>query len=205
MLSLSASDKLVLSATRLFYARGITASGVDTIVAEAGVSKPTLYAHFRTKQHLIAAVLERQHQQRRASLEAHLQDRQALSAPKRLLSIFDWIAAHQRGEWARGCPFVNASVELTGAEDVAAHNVIRRHKRWFRGVLTALSKEAGVASPAALSSQLHLLIEGANARMLAETDHAAIADAKRAAGVLIADAQRSRRIARPRRATRNDC
>lgn len=192
MRATSTNEKLILAATRLFYERGITASGVDTIVAMSGVSKPSLYAHFGTKHQLVAAVLDGQHQQRRASLDAHLQARSALSAPKRLLSIFDWVAAQQGSEWARGCPFVNASVELVGTEDDAAKDVIRRHKRWFRGVLAALAKEAGVVGAATLASQLHLLIEGANARMLAERDLAAIADAKRAAEVLLAHGHKSR-------------
>jgi AcrR family transcriptional regulator len=187
----SASDKLIHTATRLFYERGIAATGVDTIVAGAGVSKPTLYTHFLTKRRLIAAVLDRQHQQRRAALEAHLQARSAFSADERLLSVFDWVATQQRGGWSRGCPFVNASVELDMAEDRAAKSVIRRHKRWFRSVLARLAGQAGVAPSEVVASQLHLLIEGANARMVAEGDHTAIATAKRAARTLLAEGRKS--------------
>ncbi|MGH9054722.1 MAG: TetR/AcrR family transcriptional regulator [Acidimicrobiales bacterium] len=183
-----ARDKLLASAARLFYARGITASGVDTIVAESGVSKPTLYAHFHTKNDLVAAVLEDRHRRRRASLESYLAQRSELSARNRLLSVFDWIAGHQHGAWARGCPFVNASVELVRVEDAAARNVVRAHKRWFRGVLAGLATEAGALDPAAIASGLHLLIEGANARMLAEDDLTGIADARHAGEVLLAAA-----------------
>ncbi|MGH3160192.1 MAG: TetR/AcrR family transcriptional regulator [Streptosporangiaceae bacterium] len=180
--------RLLDGAARLFYERGIAASGVDAISAVSGVSKPTLYGHFGTKSALVAMVLERQHQQRRASLEEHLAARSALAPAGRLLSVFDWIAAHQRGDWRRGCPFVNASVELVRPADGTAREAVRRHKRWFRGVLAGLAEEAEVADPVAMASQLHLLIEGANARMLAEGDAAAIGDARRAAGVLLAAA-----------------
>lgn len=193
MPSLSASEKLIHTATRLFYEHGITATGVDTIVAVSGVSKPTLYAHFGTKHRLIAAVLDRQHQERRVSLEAHLQARSTLSAPGRLLTIFDWVAAQQRSAWNRGCPFVNASVELAMAEDKVAKAVVQRHKRWFRGVLAALAGEAGAAASEAVASQLHLLIEGANARMLAEGDLMAIVAAKQAARTLLGGIPKSRR------------
>ncbi len=196
MTSPSPSEKLIQTATRLFYERGITASGVDAIVASSGVSKPTLYAHFGTKHRLIAAVLDRQHQERRTSLEAHLQTRSALPAAERLLSIFDWMAAHQRTAWARGCPFVNASVELVTTEDQAAKDIIRRHKRWFRGILATLAKEAGAVPTAAVASQIHLLIEGANARMLTEGDLRAIEAAKQAARIILADARNSRRAKR---------
>lgn len=183
-----ARDKLLSTASQLFYARGITATGVDTIVAESGVSKPTLYAHFRTKNDLVAAVLEDRHRQRRASLEAYLAERCELSAHDRLMSVFDWIADHQRGAGARGCPFVNASVELVRAEDTAARRVVRVHKRWFRGVLTELAAEAGAPDAAAIAAALHLLIEGANIRMLAEGDRTGIADARRTGETLLAAA-----------------
>jgi AcrR family transcriptional regulator len=192
-MSPSASEKLIHTATRLFYERGITATGVDAIVAGSGISKPTLYAHFGTKHRLIAAVLDRQHQERRASLEAHLQARSGMSAAERLLSIFDWVAAQQRSAWTRGCPFVNASVELVMAEDSDAKHVIRRHKRWFRGVLAALAGQAGAEAAGEMASQLHLLIEGANARMLAEGDRTAVAAAKQVAQTLLANIARSRR------------
>lgn len=183
-----ARDKLVATASRLFYARGIAASGVDTIVAESGVSKPTLYAHFRTKNDLVAAVLEDRHERRRASLEAHLAERSQLPARDRLLSVFDWIADHQRGAGARGCPFVNASVELVRAEDAAARKVVRGHKRWFRCVLTDLAAEAEVPDAEVIAAALHLLIEGANIRMLAEDDPSGIADARDAGERLLASA-----------------
>lgn len=191
------------TAARLFYEQGIAASGVDAIVARSGVSKPTLYAHFGTKSGLVSAVLDSQHQQRRASLEAHLEARDALPAAERLLSVFDWVAAQQRSDWARGCPFVNASVELVKPENGTARDVIRRHKRWFRGVLAGLAAQGGGADPAAVASQLHLLIEGANARMLAEADLAAIGDAKEAAGVMLAEAFRHRPRGRSTRSVRS--
>lgn len=181
----TARDRLVAGATRLFYGRGVAASGVDRIATESGVSKPTLYTHFHAKHELVAAVLEAQHRQRRGSLQAHLAARAALSPGERLLSVLDWIEGHQQGEWARGCPFVNASVELVAAEDRPARSVVHGHKRWFRRVLRELAQEAGARDPEALASQLHLLIEGANARMLAESDWDAIADARSAATALL--------------------
>ncbi len=187
-----AAEKLITTATRLFYERGITASGVDTIAAEAKVSKPTLYAHFSDKDGLVVAVLEHQHALRRESLIAHLFVRTALPTEKRLLSIFDWVEAQQHGDWQRGCPFVNASVELGEQSNEAATQVVLRHKTWFRGILADLVAEMNARSPAVLASQLHLLVEGANARMLAEKDLTAVVDAKQAAEALLAAAANSK-------------
>ena len=51
--------RILETADRLFYGQGIRAVGVDTIAAEAGLSKPTLYNHFPSKEALILAYLER--------------------------------------------------------------------------------------------------------------------------------------------------
>lgn len=162
--------------------------------ADAHRAAYTLYAHFRTKNELVVAALEHQHHERRASLEAHLRDRAELSARERLLSVFDWIEGHQRSAWARGCPFVNASVELGSSDNRAARRIVRQHKAWFRAVLGALAAQAGAVDPAALGSRLHLLIEGANARMLGEADRGAIQEARRAALVLVDEATGSARV-----------
>jgi AcrR family transcriptional regulator len=178
-------ERLLGAAAGLFYRQGIAASGVDTVAAASGISKPTLYARFGTKSGLVTAVLQRHHEHRKASLETHLQVQAGTSARERLLSVFDWIADQHKDEWQRGCPFVNAAVELSHPDDTTAREVIRRHKHWFRGVLAELAAEAGAADPVAVASQLHLLIEGANARMLAEHDRDAITTARQAAETLL--------------------
>lgn len=175
------------SAASLFYREGIRATGVDRIVARAGVTKPTLYAHFASKSALTAAVLERRHQDRRTSFEEHLQARSESPAEERLLSVFDWVAGQQHGDGRRGCPFVNASVELVRPGDAPARAVVKRHKAWFRAQLSELAAQAGAADPVSVASQLHVLIEGANARMLAEGDVRAIEAARRVAALVLAE------------------
>ena len=50
-------DRILETADRLFYGQGIRAIGVDTIAAEVGISKRTLYNHFPSKDALIVAHL----------------------------------------------------------------------------------------------------------------------------------------------------
>ncbi|MDR0360498.1 MAG: TetR/AcrR family transcriptional regulator, partial [bacterium] len=67
-------DRLLREAADAFYEDGINATGVDALVERSGVSKPTLYAHFGSKRELLAAVLQRRHEERRARLERYLAD-----------------------------------------------------------------------------------------------------------------------------------
>ena len=51
-------DRILAAAVSLFYARGFTATTLDDVAAELGVTKPALYAHFRSKTELLAATCE---------------------------------------------------------------------------------------------------------------------------------------------------
>lgn len=183
-----ARDLLLETAEHLFYNDGITATGVDTVVRAAGVSKPTLYAHFGSKSELVAAVLEARHARRAERVETWLARR---SDPReRLLSVFGELAAFYRRDGARGCAFLNAAVEL-GEADGAARAVVAAEKRWLRGVLTDLAREAGLVRPERLASQLALLVDGIAGRVVVEGRAAAAgaaADARAVAEALIAAA-----------------
>ena len=171
-------DRLLSSAADAFYEDGINATGVDAVVERSGVSKPTLYAHFGSKRDLLAAVLQRRHEQRREQLERHLAGRGG-TPRERLLAVFDWVAGLHNDDAWRGCPFLNAAAELP-SPDEPARAVISAHKRWMWQVLRALAADAGEPSPDEVASELQLLLEGAHARMLVDRDQQA---ARRARGV----------------------
>lgn len=175
-------EQLIETAARLFYAEGINATGVDTLAARSGVSKPTLYARFGSKGALVAAVLEELHVRRRAELERYLARH---DGPRtRMLAVFDWLERFHRQRGGRGCPFLNAAAELCDPKD-PAKQVVVRHKRWLREVLTTYAQEAGAGDPDELGYALLLLLDGANARMVVEGERDAAARARRAAERLI--------------------
>lgn len=182
----TARRRLAETAAEEIYRNGVTASGVDTIAARAGVSKPTLYAHFRSKTELVTAALEHQHATRRAQVEGRLAALGGLDARERLLALFDHLAEAQVAAGHRGCAFIDAAAELTGDGDDAPRDVARAHKGWWRDLLAGLAGEAGADDPAALGEELLLLIDGALSRVLIERDTAPMVRARHMAGVLIA-------------------
>lgn len=181
----TAHQRLVDTAADLFYRHGITSTGVDRIAAESRVSKPTLYAHFRTKDALVAAVLRAQHIRRRSEVEEYLAVHDAPDGRWPLL-VFDWLEEWHRAEGVRGCAFVNASAELAGPAAAESRACAVAHKRWWRGLLTELSARAGADRPGELADALCLLMDGANARRLVEDDVRAACAARRAAAALLA-------------------
>lgn len=177
-----AAERLLAVAADAFYAEGITATGVDTLVARAGVSKPTLYARFGSKANLVTAVLRRHHAERRRSLEDALA-RHGGPATDRLLAVFDWLADRQATELTRGCVFLNAAAELTDPHD-PSREVIASHKRWLRGVFADLLTEAGHPPDRAAerADALAFLADGASSRVAVDGD----VDAMRRAGTVAA-------------------
>lgn len=145
-------------ASELFYWRGIHAVGVDTIAAESGVTKRTLYDRFGSKEALVAAYLAARDRRWRELVLARLEA--AGSDPAvRALAPFDvlpdWLAPS-----SRGCSFVNAFAELPDV-DHPGRRLVVAEKTWLRDLFRAQLAEAGVADPDILATQLLSLHEGA--------------------------------------------
>jgi AcrR family transcriptional regulator len=171
-------ERILETADRLFYLRGIRAVGVDTISAEIGISKRTLYNHFPSKDELIAAYLARRFKQVPASDKP---------PAEQILGTFDSLERRFARTDFRGCPFVNAVAEL-GAEDQAVRKIAIAFKEsrrvWFRDLLT----ELGVANADDLATQLTLLVDGSIAQDLVRNDPSMARAAKAAARVLLENA-----------------
>jgi AcrR family transcriptional regulator len=171
-------DRILETADRLFYLQGIRAVGVDTIAAEIGISKRTLYNHFPSKDALIAAYLARRFVAPRPSDK---------SPVEQILGTFDSLERRFSAKDFRGCPFVNAVAEL-GSEDQSVRKIAIAFKEsrrlWFRNLLTQL----GVAEADALATQLALLVDGSIAQDLVRNDPAMARAAREAAAVLLKNA-----------------
>lgn len=181
-----ARAELVATAAESFYRRGVTATGVDTITRESGVSKPTLYSHFRSKHELVTAALQWQHDRRREALQAYLDgiDEQGVD---RIPAVFDWLAGVSAEAGFRGCAFLNAAAELVAPADEPARAVAREHKDWWRGLFTGMAAEAGLANSEELGEELLLLLDGAYARLAVDGTERPMRVARNMARVLIAE------------------
>ena len=153
-----AAEKVLRSASDLFYRNGIAATGVDTIVEHAGVSKRTLYNNFGGKDELVAAYLRDRDERWRASLE-EITNRYE-DPEERLLATFEAYGEWLVGDDYRGCAFINAASEIADP-DHPARAVALSHKKGVQEHLASLAAQAGLQEPDTLAEQLLLLLEGA--------------------------------------------
>jgi AcrR family transcriptional regulator len=168
-------ERILETAGRLFYAQGIRAVGVDTVAAEIGISKRTLYNYFPSKEELIVAYLSRHLIQPRKSDQPILEQ---------VLHYFDWLERWFASDTFRGCPFVNAVAELSDTEHPAVKMAVaykEQRRLWLRDTLA----QANVSDPDALATQIAILVEGAIIAALVRDDPRMAGAAKAAARVLL--------------------
>src|SRR3569833_878174 len=149
-------ERILQTADKLFYQQGIRAIGVDTIAAEIGISKRTLYNHFPSKDALITAYLER---------------RFVLPPPsdkppaEQILATFDSLQRRFSAKEFRGCPFVNAVAEL-GAENKSVRKIAVAFKESRRLKFHNQHTQQKNADAEGLATQLAVLVDGCIAQDL---------------------------------------
>ena len=180
-----ARERILDTAFRLFYARGVRGVGVDTVIAESGVAKATLYKHFPRKDDLVLAYLDRVDELWRGQLESAA----AAAGPEpraRLVGMFDALGTACRRDGYHGCAFINTAAESVPGTDVHARTV--EHKAAVRAWVVELATAAGATDPDGLARSLTLLLDGGLAAGVLDADPRAAASARDAARALV-DAQ----------------
>ncbi|GLZ79667.1 TetR family transcriptional regulator [Actinorhabdospora filicis] len=151
--------ELILStAQRLFYGRGIQATGVDLIAAEAGIAPTSLYRAFPSKDALVLAYLEHTDAAYRADFDAAVAAAGEDPAD-RVLAVFDFAAASVRLDVYRGCAFLMALAEFGDASH-AVHRAAFNTKDWVRTRFGELAAATGLPEPERLADRLALILEG---------------------------------------------
>jgi len=155
----TAANKIFDTARELFYRRGIRAVGVDEIVCEAGVTKPSLYRAFKSKDDLVAACLRESAREGQAAIQAAI----AAAGPdprKQLAALLKHYSDKLHCPEFRGCLMSNVAVELAEPGH-PGRAVVEDCKTEMRATLVALAKDIEAADPEGLADGLVLIIEGA--------------------------------------------
>jgi len=182
-----ARQQLLEAAARRFYADGVAATGIDTITAEAGVAKMSLYNNFASKADLVRAYLEARHEEWLGLYRRRLD--QADGPREGVLAVFDAYADHAEQAYEhgfRGCGLLNAAAELPAGDPGRA--VVRAHKEevedLFAGHLSELLRSRPDEARA-LAEHLSFMLEGAVARAGLEGDSTRLHHARRLASALL--------------------
>lgn len=135
-----ARQRLLDTASGIFYRDGIHSVGVDRVILEAGVTRATFYRHFPGKEHLVLAYLQAEDGALREQFAAA--SRKGLDGEALLEAIIQTIADDVSRNHTRGCPFINASAEYPDAQS-PVRLTVASHRAWFRGQLRDALQAAG--------------------------------------------------------------
>jgi len=153
----SARQRLLSAADELFYADGVTATGVDAVIARAGVATGSLYNNFGGKAALIEAYLNDRDERWRAHWESCIAEH--TDPVDRILALFTAVKRWaQITDARRGCAHLAAAVQLP--TDHPGTWAVAAHKHHLADRLSELCALAGAAEPADLAQDLLLIYEG---------------------------------------------
>ena len=151
-------EKLLQTAAHLYYQHGYRSIGVDTIAAESGIGKMTLYRHYPSKDDLIVAYLNASNR-----LFWEQFEQITITAPtarEKIVAFFDALQDYVLSPACYGCPFINVAAEYPEA-GYAGHQVALEHKQSVLARFRQLAEEAGARQPESVANALFLLMDGA--------------------------------------------
>ncbi len=177
-------DRIMQTASDLFYRHGIHAVGVDSIANEAGTNKMSFYRNFASKDELVAEYLRSEEREGMLwwdeTIAAHAGDPRL-----QVESLFDMLVKNTCEEDSRGCALANAAVEITDP-DHPARPVIEKYKADMRRRFHQLARNMRAREPEALGDSLMLLWEGAYLTRVTMGQYGPVQGAAKAARALIA-------------------
>jgi AcrR family transcriptional regulator len=152
-------EHLIDVAIDLFNQHGYHATGVDRIMEATGISKATLYRHFKTKDDLIVAVLAKIDEAAREEMRAFVENASA-DPRERILATFSQLAIWLEDQSFAGCPFMAAASEFSSDPNVVLQQV-QMHKRLYLAFFEELTRAGKIPDPKTVARQLVMLHEGA--------------------------------------------
>ena len=161
MKKLGVKDRIIETTSELFYQEGYNQTGINQIIAEAGVAKASMYQHFRSKEDIAVAYLKKRHTIWVGNLFEYIADEKTVS--DKIIGCFDYLNFWLKGVQYRGCGFQNIFIDLPKDQQKIKDQVIL-HKNelrtWIHNLLLEderYSKE----SAKELGDEILVLMDGA--------------------------------------------
>lgn len=156
----AAKQRIIETASDLFYRKGYNSTGIDEVIREAGVAKATLYAHYRSKKDLCIDYLRHRNANYYAQLDSFIASYPEGSA--RILGVFDFLQAFYNTKEFAGCWAVRTASEVPEAHEDIRSEVVK-HKKQLIAYFETLLKQVNPSNTNRLPSarQVYLLYEGA--------------------------------------------
>jgi AcrR family transcriptional regulator len=155
----SMRELLIGAATELFYAEGLRAVSVEKVIERAGTTKVTFYRHFKSKDDLVVAHLQRRAEQEREGIGAAIAAADG-DADRVFQLIAEELGVLACGQGFRGCPFINAAAEYPDPAS-AVRKTVDEHRAWCKSTFENIVRPLGLDDPRGVADDLMLIRDGA--------------------------------------------
>ena len=152
-----ARERLLSTASRLFYSEGISGVGVDRIVSEGHVTLATFYRHFPSKEDLVISYLEGVHDAIADQITAVITHAQG---PEDVRALGEQVVLELGQKGFRGCAFINAASEYEDP-DSPVRQVVASHRHWYYETVRRAFDSAGHRHPGNAARHFLMLRDGA--------------------------------------------
>jgi len=149
-------ERIIETASDLFYNQGFNQTGINQIIAEAGVAKASMYQHFRSKEDVAVAYLQQRHINWMGDLKSFLSNEKTNTA--KVIKSFDYLQSWLDDVNYRGCGFQNIICDLPKDHHKIKDQVVL-HKNDVKDLVLSLLQEE--KNPDELCNELLVLLEGA--------------------------------------------
>jgi len=190
MNDISTRERIVSAANKLFYREGIRAVSVDAVAEEAGITKRSLYYHFKSKDDLVAAYLDYRDMPNLRTFQRWFAETDG-SVADRTAGIFDRLALAATDPKWKGCGFLRTSAELANMPGHPAIVTGAAHKKRVEAWLASCFAADSIEDPETLARKIRLLIDGCFVVVMLHRDPTYMRSAGLAARALVAGAARN--------------
>ncbi len=177
-------DRILETASRLFYAQGYNATGINQILDEAKVAKASLYKHYGSKDEVGIAYVKAAREDWFNALNSFLEKKTTSS--EKLFACFDFLERNLRINDFKGCRFINLLAEISG-QNAEIRKEIVDHKTtlraFFKNLVTDIITDKATASQ--IADSIFILFEGAVVESKIHLDVWAVKAAKKTVTILL--------------------
>ena len=180
MKKLGVKERIIETASDLFYNQGFNQTGINQIIAEAGVAKASMYQHFRSKEDIAVAYLIGRHQMWMGKLEDSVSKKK--NSKDKLIASFDYLKEWLDNVNYRGCGWQNIITDLPIEHDKIRDQAIYHKNELRNWILEKMNEIEGYTAKQAkeLADQVLILVEGAIILSQIQKDNWPILSAKKA-------------------------
>lgn len=160
MQKLGVKERIIETASRLFYFEGYNQTGINQIIEEADVAKSSMYQHFRSKEDIAVVYLQRRHSMWVGKLFEFVANRKTAKA--KIMASFDYVHEWLMEVDFRGCGFQNIITDLPKGQERISNQVQLHKTELQKWILDTLDMEEDYKKKSkALSKEIMVLVEGA--------------------------------------------